>query len=167
MHEEHRGEPIRDRTGKGDRRPADIWIPPGKWLPWNASAEISGGASGVVLKAQQFALNEIPLFARAGAVVPTQTMRKEDGPLVWILFPGAAGNGSTYHDDGNTTRYQTSDGVSWAHLAHATAGGTTTITVTVQTTVPDQEQLLDTIAEEQGRIEGAHEASDPMSTSMP
>ena len=44
---------------------------------------------------------------------------------------------------------------------------TTTITVTVQTTVPDQEQLLDTIAEEQGRIEGAHEASDPMRVSMP
>ena len=44
---------------------------------------------------------------------------------------------------------------------------TTTITVTVQTTVPDQEQLLDTIAEEQGRIEGAHEASDPIRVSMP
>ena len=110
--------------------PADVWVPPGKWLPWNASAEISGGTSGVVLKAQQFALNEIPLFVRAGAVVPTQTMRKEDGPLIWILFPGAAGNGSAYHDDGNTTRYQTSDGVYWAHLTHATAGGTTTIAVT-------------------------------------
>ena len=44
---------------------------------------------------------------------------------------------------------------------------TTTITVTVQTTVPDQEQLLDTTAEEQGRIEGAHEASDPIRVSMP
>ena len=44
---------------------------------------------------------------------------------------------------------------------------TTTITVTVQTTVPDQEQLLDTTAEEQGRIEGAHETSDPMRVSMP
>ena len=44
---------------------------------------------------------------------------------------------------------------------------TTAITVTVQATVPDQEQLLDTIAEEQGRIEGAHEASDPMRVSMP
>ena len=44
---------------------------------------------------------------------------------------------------------------------------TTTITVTVQTTVPDQEQLLDTFTEEQGRIEGAHEASDPIRVSMP
>ena len=43
----------------------------------------------------------------------------------------------------------------------------TEITATVQATVPDQEQLLDTIAEEQGRIEGAHEASDPMRVSMP
>ena len=44
---------------------------------------------------------------------------------------------------------------------------TTAITVTGQATVPDQEQLLDTIAEEQGRIEGGHEASDPMRVSMP
>ena len=44
---------------------------------------------------------------------------------------------------------------------------TTAITATVQATVPDQEQLLDTIAEEQGRIEGAHEASDPIRVSMP
>ena len=44
---------------------------------------------------------------------------------------------------------------------------TTAITVTAQAAVPDQEQLLDTTAEEQRRIEGAHETSDPMRVSMP
>ena len=43
----------------------------------------------------------------------------------------------------------------------------TAITVTAQAAVPDQEQLLDTTAEEQGRIEEAHETSDPMRVSMP
>ena len=43
----------------------------------------------------------------------------------------------------------------------------TATTVTVQPAVPDQEQLLDTTAEEQGRIGGAHETSDPMRVSMP
>ena len=43
----------------------------------------------------------------------------------------------------------------------------TDITATVQAAAPDKERPLDTIAEEQGRIEGAHEASDPMRVSMP
>ena len=92
-------------------------------MPWNASYIIHGGKTGVVLTDLTYALSEIPLFARAGAVVPLQTMAKGDGPLVWVIFPGAtAGNGSNYEDDGNSTQYQQPGGpYSWSYLTHSTS----------------------------------------------
>ena len=54
------------------------------------------------------------------------------------------------------------------HLRMSIGSETTTaITATVRATAPDPEQLLDTIVEEQGRVEEAHEASEPMRISMP
>ena len=54
------------------------------------------------------------------------------------------------------------------HLRMSIGSETTTaITATVRATAPDPEQLLDTIVEEQKRVEGAHEASEPMRISMP
>ena len=108
-----------------------IWMPPGDWVDWNTSSSssqiIRGADTGVVIKDRPYALHEIPMFARAGAVVPTQTMEKDDGPLVWIIFPSAGsnvpgfsneGNGTNYNDDGNTTRYIQSEGTAWAHLQY-------------------------------------------------
>ena len=108
-----------------------IWVPPGDWVQWNTSSSssqiIHGADTGVVVKDRRYALHEIPIFARAGAVVPTQTMEKEAGPLVWIIFPSAGsnasgfsneGNGTSYNDDGNTTRYMHNKGTSWAHLTY-------------------------------------------------
>jgi hypothetical protein len=97
-----------------------VWIPPGDWLPWNASRIIKGGTTGALLEHQMYELHEIPLFAKAGAVVPTQTMAKAEGPLVWIVFPGASGTGNSYDDDGNTTGYEKNVSVSWATLTHST-----------------------------------------------
>ena len=75
--------------------PKDIWIPPGKWFPWMTSDPTASAITGpTVLSGRQFALDAIPLFAKAGAVVPTQTMQKAEGPLVWVIFPG---NGTGRH----------------------------------------------------------------------
>eukprot|EP01043_Picozoa_sp_COSAG02_P045980 COSAG02_NODE_4258_length_5577_cov_35.451625_5_plen_432_part_01 len=111
-----------------------IWIPPGDWVDWTSSRIIHGAETGVVIKDQPYALHEIPIFSRAGAVVPTQTMAKEAGPLVWIVFPvtgtngstssfNSVGNGSNYDDDGNTTRYIQNEGTSWAHLKYKYSSG--------------------------------------------
>ena len=89
-----------------DSPATDIWIPPGVWFPWNTSAALRPIGGPAVLRGLRFALSELPLFALAGSVIPTQTMRRENGPLVWVIFPGTAGNGSHYEDDGNSTRYQ-------------------------------------------------------------
>lgn len=97
-----------------------VWIPPGDWHPWNTSSSttsragtciIHGGLSGVVLEDLPYDLHEIPIFVKAGAVVPTQSMAKQGGPLIWIVFGGesSSGNGSSYDDDGNTTDYMKSN----------------------------------------------------------
>merc|ERR1712224_335875 len=44
-----------------------IWLPPGTWSSWNASQMVQGP---VVLTNMSYALDEIPLFVRAGAVCP-------------------------------------------------------------------------------------------------
>ena len=113
--------------------PADLWIPPGRWYPWstanaNASHAIAGPA---ILRAQTYLLGEIPLFAREGAVVPTQTMQKEGGPLVWVVFPGS-GRGTCYEDDGTTTKYQGARAAAMTTtLTHATDTSARTHTLAV------------------------------------
>jgi hypothetical protein len=142
-----------DCGGRGPVAPRsprkDIWLPPGQWLPWNTSwiapsSTPSSSSHGnilhdlqtqmitgpTVLKGVQFALHEIPLFVRAGAVVPTQTMRKELAPLVWVIFPGENGSGSHYEDDGTSTEYQQANATAtgaysywWTTLNHTTGVG--------------------------------------------
>jgi hypothetical protein len=115
------------------------------------SAALRPIAGPVVLKGQQFALSELPLFAMAGAVIPTQTMRRDNGPLVWIIFPGTAGNGSHYEDDGVSTRYEqpaaAKGGFSWTTLTHTMtdSGGTRRQTIVISgqvATGPLRRQLL-------------------------
>ena len=92
-------------------------------MPWNASRIIHGGKTGVLLTNLTYTLSEIPLFAKAGAVVPLQTMSQADGPLIWVIFPGAtSGNGSNYEDDGDTTQYEQPGGpYSWSYLTHTSS----------------------------------------------
>jgi hypothetical protein len=124
-----------------DSPATDIWIPPGLWYQWNTSAALCSIVGPVVLKGLRYALGELPLFAMAGAVVPTQTIQRKNGPLVWIIFPGT-GNGSNYEDDGVSTQYQepAQSGISRTVLTHtlttttdavSLAGGTTQHTIVI------------------------------------
>lgn len=102
----------------------DVWLPPGKWVPWDATKIFDGNQT---LTGLQFKLSEIPLFAKAGAVVPLQTMAKAKGPLVWNIWPVLQGdhvvyNGSSYADDGTTQKYKSSTAAAWTtSLWHTTA----------------------------------------------
>jgi len=125
-----------------------------------------------VLKGCQFRLDEIPLFAQAGAVVPTQTMQKAEGPLIWILFPGN-GTGAHYEDDGTSTKYQSntaSDAFSWTNLTHATNAKTAMISITGQpaSASPRRHVLqLRRLAGDQGPPTGVECNSQPLSKVAP
>jgi len=59
---------------------------------------------------QEYGVQDVPLFARAGTVVPLQTdasvVSTFSDPLMWTVFPGASeGNGKVYEDDGDSLDY--------------------------------------------------------------
>ena len=85
----------------------NVWLPPGEWYEWFTGAQLKGPG----IFARTFALDEIPVYARAGAVVPMQPKMKNShekrvSPLIFTVFPGDSGKGRVYEDDGNSDDYR-------------------------------------------------------------
>jgi alpha-glucosidase len=85
----------------------DARLPPGGWYEFGTSVLHDGGST-VSLRP---ALGELPVFARAGAIIPMQpvvqdTDEKPKGPLELHVYPGANCRGSLYEDDGHSFAYQ-------------------------------------------------------------
>ncbi len=84
-----------------------VWIPPGEWVHW-FTGETFAGPKEVVLWTP---LHEIPVFARAGAIIPAApkmrrlTERPAD-PLILHVFPGGAAQAEVYEDDGASRGYE-------------------------------------------------------------
>jgi len=86
-----------------------LWLPPGDWVEWSSGARLSGPR---VLE-RTFALDELPVFARAGAILPEQPkMERSDArpvdPLILDVFPGDSGRARIYEDAGDTEGYRDS-----------------------------------------------------------
>ncbi|RMI14691.1 MAG: DUF5110 domain-containing protein [Calditrichaeota bacterium] len=83
------------------------WLPPGRWAEWSSGKLLEGGR---VWK-QGYQLDEIPVFVRAGAIIPMQPADSlhaliQPDPLILTIFPGASDSISIYEDDGKTVDYQ-------------------------------------------------------------
>jgi alpha-glucosidase len=88
----------------------DVWIPDGVWIEYTTREQFTGPC-WVRLQGD---LNRIPMFVRAGAVIPTtpglmRTRDVENFPLVLEVFPGTTGGFDLYEDDGTTEAYQHAD----------------------------------------------------------
>ena len=90
----------------------DVWLPPvssGRWVRWNSSGTVS--ADAVVASGEVFTLEDVPVWVRAGAVIPTRNMqsvsRPAADPLIWQLWHGGVmrGGGKVVEDDGETMAY--------------------------------------------------------------
>lgn len=85
----------------------EVHLPPGDWFDfW--TAEKHSSTEHISLHPQ---LDELPFYARAGAILPMQpvvqsTNEKPDGPLELRVYPGSDCRGSLYQDDGLTFAYQ-------------------------------------------------------------
>jgi alpha-glucosidase len=89
-----------------------VALPPGEWYDY-WTAEKHAASDQIMLHPN---IAEVPLYVRAGAIVPMQpviqhTGEKPSGPLelrVYLPSPGAQGScsGSLYQDDGHTFGYQ-------------------------------------------------------------
>ncbi len=86
---------------------ASVWLPPGGWYDFFTGEPFSGGRWQIVYGA----LDEIPVFAKAGAIVPLTADPQRFGAdlpdhLQVRLFPGASGAFTLYEDDGVSEAYR-------------------------------------------------------------
>jgi alpha-glucosidase len=87
--------------------PEEIQLPPGDWYDYWTSQKLSSKTKITLHPA----LNEMPLYVRAGAIIPRQplvqnTDEKPAGPIELRVYPGEDCRGSLYQDDGHTFAYQ-------------------------------------------------------------
>jgi alpha-glucosidase len=94
-----------------------VWLPPGDWFEWDTGTLLHGDAT----LQRCFALDEVPVYLRAGAIVPMQhaegfnSARPLD-PLVIAVAPGASGTTEVYEDEGNTIAYK-QEKFAWTRLS--------------------------------------------------
>ncbi|MEE9607332.1 MAG: TIM-barrel domain-containing protein [Myxococcota bacterium] len=88
-------------------RERELYLPPGVWLSWHDDTRFVGPRRVRV----PAPLERMPLFARAGALVPTRSPVLHAGeapeePFVLEVFPGADGSAELVEDDGESTAYR-------------------------------------------------------------
>jgi len=85
----------------------NVWIPPGRWTDWFTGKTYAGPTTANLL----VPLDQIPLFARAGAMIPSaavarNTREQRRDELILDVFPGQRGQARLYDDDGETLGYE-------------------------------------------------------------
>lgn len=89
-----------------------VYLPEGLWYDWHTKKPVKGGASFIA----QAPLDFVPMYVRAGAVIPVYGERALDkasstagldfSAVEFEAYPGAAGSFDFYEDDGLTADYQ-------------------------------------------------------------
>jgi hypothetical protein len=87
-----------------------IWLPPGEWIERPSGRHFTGPTK----IERNFSIGEIPVYVKAGAIVPMQpamlhTGQKPVNPLlvnVWPLAPGQSSRYTLYEDSGVSVEYQ-------------------------------------------------------------
>lgn len=93
-------------TGPGETT-RKVYLPKGDWFDFMSGKAYTGPAKLVV----DAPIDVLPLFARAGAIIPTQQVVQYDGqaaidPLTFEMFPGGESSREYYEDDGVSLDYQ-------------------------------------------------------------
>jgi alpha-glucosidase len=84
-----------------------LYLPRGTWYDFWTNEKHEGGREIV----RNVDLETLPLYVRAGAVLPTGPLKQYtsevvDGPLTLTVFPGDSGNGFLYDDDGESFNFR-------------------------------------------------------------
>lgn len=107
---------------------AVVWLPEGHWYDYFSGLHYEGGWHAIY-----GTLDEIPVFAKAGAVVPQAPVSGKFGVpnpdrLLVHVFPGADGSFDLYEDEGNTNDYLSGD-YAITPMRHAWDGTRSTLTI--------------------------------------
>ncbi|HZC74027.1 MAG TPA: TIM-barrel domain-containing protein [Jatrophihabitans sp.] len=84
-----------------------VWFPPGRWTDYFTGATFTGPASATINEP----LDRMPVFVRAGGIVPEQPTMEHVGaapvdPLTLNVYAGGSGAFSMYEDAGEGTGYR-------------------------------------------------------------
>ncbi|HEX9137240.1 MAG TPA: TIM-barrel domain-containing protein, partial [Nitrospirota bacterium] len=84
-----------------------VWLPPGTWFEWFSGTQLEGPAR----IERTFSMEEIPVYVKAGAIIPMQpkmknTRERPVDPLILNVFPGGEGSTRIYEDAGDTLGYK-------------------------------------------------------------
>lgn len=87
-----------------------VYLPAGRWYDFWTETTHDGGRD----LTREVDLETMPLFVRAGAIVPTDPVRQYtgepvNGPRSVTVYPGADGAFTLYEDDGQTFDYRRGD----------------------------------------------------------
>jgi alpha-glucosidase/alpha-D-xyloside xylohydrolase len=94
--------------GATERR---LYLPRGQWFDWWTGAQVDGGRA----IARPVDLATLPLYVRAGAIIPLDPVRQFTAqavsePTELRIYPGANGDYTLYDDDGQSLDYLKTDG---------------------------------------------------------
>jgi alpha-glucosidase len=100
----------------------EVRLPPGGWYEYGTSVYHVGGST----LSLRPALGELPVFARAGSIIPEQPVVQDtgetpSGPLELHVYPGPECRGALYQDDGHTFAYQSGKYLRAAFACEASA----------------------------------------------
>ena len=96
--------PVVEKGATGRR----VYLPPGTWIDFWTEAPIDGGQEIT----REVDLGTMPLYVRAGAVVPIGPVKqyvdeRVTAPLTLTVYPGIDGTSAWYEDDGLSFNYRT------------------------------------------------------------
>jgi len=102
-----------------------LWLPEGEWIEWFTGSRLKGPARLM----RSFTLDEIPVYVKAGSIIPMQpqmshTDEKPVDPLILAIFPGASGQTRLYDDDGNSLGYKSGQ-YTWTDVRYSAVDNTT------------------------------------------
>ena len=95
----------------------DVYLPKGEWYDWWTNARVTGGQS----VARAVDLATMPIYVRAGAIIPVDPVRQYTSepvtePTTLRIYRGADGQFTLYEDDGIGLEYLQGKG-SWTRIA--------------------------------------------------
>ena len=95
----------------------DVYLPAGDWYDWWTNARVKGGQT----VSRPVDLATMPIYARAGAIIPFDPVRQYTSevvnePTTLRVYPGANGQFTLYDDDGISQEYLAGRG-QWIRMA--------------------------------------------------
>ncbi len=99
--------PITQPMNGRDSVAQTVWLPEGNWFDYRNNQLLKGGKEITA----NYALNEIPVFVKAGSIIPTQTPKLRItgsvlDTLILTVYPAANAEFNLYEDEGNSEGYR-------------------------------------------------------------